>query len=172
MSDISSQQLRDTIEDIISHGNPAELTTKQIRQQVELTLNLDTNSLLERKDEINQIIANVLRDLEQQKQQNNKKLKTESSTTATNSSYNDNNNDISVGDNQPNEEFYIDLGQNKRVSVSEYNKKLLINIREYYQDKASNEMKPGKKGIALNESQFQKLVDNINKIKYQIKQQS
>lgn len=38
------------------------------------------------------------------------------------------------------------LGSRKRVSVSEFKGKLLVDIREYYEDKADGSMKPGKKG--------------------------
>lgn len=40
-------------------------------------------------------------------------------------------------------------------SVQMYAGKPLISIREYYTDKASGDMKPGKKGIALTKEQWQ-----------------
>eukprot|EP01036_Dinobryon_divergens_P044916 gene44916-59953_t len=54
-------------------------------------------------------------------------------------------------------ESTIDLGGSKKVSVSTFKGKKYINIREYYTDKASNEEKPGKKGIALTVEQWQAL---------------
>ncbi|GAA5940442.1 hypothetical protein JCM3775_005093 [Rhodotorula graminis] len=42
---------------------------------------------------------------------------------------------------------YVDLGANKRVVVSDFKGKTLVQIREYYND--NGEWKPGKKGIAL-----------------------
>jgi len=43
----------------------------------------------------------------------------------------------------------------KKVSVSEFKGQLLVNFREYYVDKATDEEKPGSKGITLNRSQWE-----------------
>lgn len=53
----------------------------------------------------------------------------------------------------------IDIGNNKRVTVDNFKGKMLVNIREYYEDKKSGEMKPGKKGIALTEDQWEALTN-------------
>lgn len=34
----------------------------------------------------------------------------------------------------------------------------MINIREFYEDKSSKEMKPGKKGITLNKQEWKALI--------------
>ena len=41
--------------------------------------------------------------------------------------------------------------------VREFKGKTYIDIREYYTDKSTMEMKPGKKGISLNVEQYSKL---------------
>ncbi|KAJ7703166.1 transcriptional Coactivator p15-domain-containing protein, partial [Mycena rosella] len=46
-------------------------------------------------------------------------------------------------------EKFIDLGKNKRATVRRFKGTTLIDIREFYLDKASGEQKPGKKGISL-----------------------
>ncbi|KAI9016149.1 transcriptional Coactivator p15-domain-containing protein [Hyaloraphidium curvatum] len=53
---------------------------------------------------------------------------------------------------------YFSLGDRKRLSVRRYKGTLLFDIREYYQDKASGNEMPGKKGISLTEAQFHALV--------------
>jgi hypothetical protein len=52
----------------------------------------------------------------------------------------------------------FDLGGKKKASVSVFKGKALVNIREYYLDKATGEEKPGSKGIALNVEQWEALV--------------
>lgn len=51
----------------------------------------------------------------------------------------------------------FDLGKNKFVTVREFKGKALIDIREYYNDKGSGELKPGKKGISLSPEQYRQL---------------
>ena len=41
--------------------------------------------------------------------------------------------------------------------MREFKGKTYIDIREYYTDKSTMEMKPGKKGISLNVEQYSKL---------------
>ncbi|SCU86215.1 LAMI_0D00936g1_1 [Lachancea mirantina] len=52
----------------------------------------------------------------------------------------------------------FDLGKNKRVTVRQFRNINLIDIREYYLDSASGEMKPGKKGISLTEDVYDELL--------------
>ncbi|KAL7412110.1 transcriptional Coactivator p15-domain-containing protein [Mrakia frigida] len=59
---------------------------------------------------------------------------------------------------------YIELGGSKRVSISEYKGKTLVDIREYYTDKSTQEEKPGKKGISLNPEQFKLFAEAIGLI--------
>jgi hypothetical protein len=54
---------------------------------------------------------------------------------------------------------FVDLGAKKRVSVSTFKGKTLIDIREYYGD--DDDLKPGKKGIALSIEQWKKLKENF-----------
>jgi hypothetical protein len=44
----------------------------------------------------------------------------------------------------------FDLEQRKKVKISKYHGNIIIDIREYYYEANQKEMKPGKKGIALN----------------------
>jgi len=46
-------------------------------------------------------------------------------------------------------EWYSDLGQNKRVTFRSWKGNDLVDIREYYLNKKSGRMAPGKKGISL-----------------------
>ncbi|CAD7941708.1 unnamed protein product [Amoebophrya sp. A120] len=54
---------------------------------------------------------------------------------------------------------FIDLGGRKRCSLSKYQGKTFIDLREYYEDKTSGEMKPGNKGISLTPDLYRKLVE-------------
>jgi len=62
----------------------------------------------------------------------------------------------------------VDLGSNKLVTVSPYQGKILIDIREYYRDRSSSQRRPGKKGIALNCQQFDELSRSIHRIQQHI----
>ena len=52
-------------------------------------------------------------------------------------------------------------GNKRKVTVNEFKGKLLINIREFYDDKATGEEKPGSKGIALTVQQWNKLKEQV-----------
>lgn len=59
----------------------------------------------------------------------------------------------------------FDLGKNRFVTVREFKGKALVDIREYYEDKGSGELKPGKKGISLSSEQYRQmksLLDDID----------
>lgn len=56
------------------------------------------------------------------------------------------------------DEFSVELDAKKSVTVRQYNGVSLVDIREFYVDKATNERKPGKKGIALTEEAWNKLI--------------
>lgn len=63
------------------------------------------------------------------------------------------------------EEFSVDLDTKKAVSVRLFNGINLVDIREFYIDKTTKVKKPGKKGIALTEETWNKLLelkDEIN----------
>jgi hypothetical protein len=53
------------------------------------------------------------------------------------------------------EAFFIDLGSNKRASVSALGGKLMVSLREHYEK--NGKMLPGKKGISLPPDQWMKL---------------
>ncbi|OAD57124.1 Activated RNA polymerase II transcriptional coactivator p15 [Eufriesea mexicana] len=64
------------------------------------------------------------------------------------------------------EDAVWDLGNNRQISVRDFKGKLYVDIREMYYDKEAN-LKPGKKGICLNMTQWQKLLsvmDDVDKI--------
>jgi len=58
-----------------------------------------------------------------------------------------------------------ELGNRKKVTISEFRGTSYVNIREYYEDKETGEEKPGRKGIVLNRRQwdeFYKVVNEVN----------
>merc|ERR1712046_392588 len=54
-------------------------------------------------------------------------------------------------------ESYMELSDSRRVTIQTYRGRRLVQIREYYKDKNSGEMRPGKSGIALTEDQWKLL---------------
>ena len=46
--------------------------------------------------------------------------------------------------------------QDRQVTLKKYHGHVIVDIREFYMDKLSREMTPGKKGIALTREQFKK----------------
>ncbi|RXK34735.1 hypothetical protein M231_08012 [Tremella mesenterica] len=67
---------------------------------------------------------------------------------------------------------FLALSDYRRVSISKFQDKTLIDIREYYKDKGSGEMKPGKKGISLTCEQWESLKGNINSIDQMLSEQA
>ncbi|KAG9091293.1 hypothetical protein FRC06_000634 [Ceratobasidium sp. 370] len=53
---------------------------------------------------------------------------------------------------------YFEISGKRRVTVRSFNGMKLVDIREMYADKATGELKPGKKGISLAEEQFMGLI--------------
>ncbi|KAL7839546.1 hypothetical protein SRHO_G00262040 [Serrasalmus rhombeus] len=62
-----------------------------------------------------------------------------------------------------NDDNMFQIGKLRYVSVRDFKGKVLIDIREYWMDQAG-EMKPGKKGIALNPEQWNQLKEQISDI--------
>ncbi|XP_058963573.1 activated RNA polymerase II transcriptional coactivator p15 [Pocillopora verrucosa] len=54
----------------------------------------------------------------------------------------------------------FELTNKRRVTVREFKGKILVDIREFYEDSAG-EMKPGKKGISLQLDQWETLKNHI-----------
>lgn len=52
---------------------------------------------------------------------------------------------------------FVDLGRNRRASLTSYRGKQMIHIRQFFMDK-QKEMVPGKKGIALSQVEWNKLL--------------
>lgn len=47
------------------------------------------------------------------------------------------------------------------MTVGTFKGKVLINVREFYEDRSTGEEKPGSKGIALNLDQWQAFVEQV-----------
>lgn len=60
----------------------------------------------------------------------------------------------------------FDIGRNRRVSLSNFKGKQMINIREYYLEKKSNTLKPGAKGITLYEEEWKNLLSLAEEFKF------
>lgn len=51
------------------------------------------------------------------------------------------------------------------MTVSVFKDKVLVNIREFYDDRITGEEKPGNKGIALTKEQFESLKSQVQNVK-------
>ena len=60
------------------------------------------------------------------------------------------------------DEVFLHLDNKKRLTVRKFKGKLLIDIREFYED--DGEMKPGKKGISLSKDCWKKICENLSDI--------
>lgn len=58
----------------------------------------------------------------------------------------------------------IELDKKKQITVRKFNNVNLVDIREFYIDKDTNEKKPGKKGISLTEDAWLKLVHSSGEV--------
>lgn len=58
----------------------------------------------------------------------------------------------------------IELDKKKQITVRKFNNVNLVDIREFYIDKDTNEKKPGKKGISLTEDAWLKLVQSLGEV--------
>ena len=57
----------------------------------------------------------------------------------------------------------IELDKKKQITVRKFNNVNLVDIREFYVDKDTNEKKPEKKGISLTEDVWLKLVQSVER---------
>ncbi|KAL2394776.1 hypothetical protein ABEF95_000710 [Exophiala dermatitidis] len=64
---------------------------------------------------------------------------------------------------------YWEISKNRRVTISDFKGKTLVNIREYYQK--DNEWLPGKKGISMSLEQYSALIGIMPQIEELLKQQ-
>jgi len=64
-----------------------------------------------------------------------------------------------------------DLGKQKTVTVRTFKGTVYVDIREFYEDKNTGEMKPGKKGISLSAIQWQKLKSIVDEVDEAVKNQ-
>ncbi|XP_065177304.1 activated RNA polymerase II transcriptional coactivator p15-like [Sycon ciliatum] len=64
------------------------------------------------------------------------------------------------------ENDFFELSGKRRLSISEFRGKLLVDIREFYE--ADGEMKPGRKGISLSLDQWEKLKTLIPQVDEQL----
>ncbi|KAI3395032.1 hypothetical protein diail_1855 [Diaporthe ilicicola] len=56
---------------------------------------------------------------------------------------------------------FWDLSGKRRIVVQKFQGNWYVSLREYYEDKSSGEMKPGKKGIMLSVDQYQTFIGAI-----------
>lgn len=61
-------------------------------------------------------------------------------------------------------EAVFTIGPKRKVTVSLFKGNILVNIREFYEDKATGEEKPGNKGIALSLDQWNQLKTQMDQI--------
>jgi hypothetical protein len=54
-------------------------------------------------------------------------------------------------------ESYWEISAARRATVRKFKKTILVDVREYYADKASGESKPGNKGISMTPEQWEAL---------------
>ncbi|XP_047360314.1 activated RNA polymerase II transcriptional coactivator p15 [Vespa velutina] len=68
-----------------------------------------------------------------------------------------------VKESKDEDETVWDLGNNRQVNVRDFKGKLFVDIREMYYDKAGD-LKPGKKGICLNMTQWRKFMSIVEEV--------
>lgn len=61
-------------------------------------------------------------------------------------------------------DFYVEIAHNRRVSVSDFTGRCLVDLREYFQDKSGGPPKPGKKGICFDVGLLDVITCHINEI--------
>ncbi|XP_048584005.1 activated RNA polymerase II transcriptional coactivator p15 [Nematostella vectensis] len=70
----------------------------------------------------------------------------------------------SSGTKQDDGSYVFPLANKRQVTVRDFRGKVYVDIREFYEDKNSGDMKPGKKGISLPVDQWGKLKELIDDI--------
>jgi len=67
-------------------------------------------------------------------------------------------------------EFVFELSKMRSVTVKDFKGRCYVNLREYYMDKDSGDMRPGRKGIALSVEQWNKLKEHMDDIDKAVKE--
>ncbi|KAJ3311372.1 hypothetical protein HDV04_004097 [Boothiomyces sp. JEL0838] len=62
-------------------------------------------------------------------------------------------------------QWMLDIAPSKKVTISTFTGKQTIDLRNYYKDKTTGEMKPTQKGITLTLEEFEFLYENYELIK-------
>jgi len=109
-----------------------------------------------KRGKLSQDYVNSDSDYESSSQNDNQQKSTPAKTAAVKSAAND-------------EESIFELSGKRRVTVRKFRSSILIDIREYYEDKASGEERPGKKGISLTKEQYEKLKELMPEIDAAVK---
>jgi len=65
-----------------------------------------------------------------------------------------------------------ELGNNRLLRVKNFKGRVLVDVREFYEDKNTGELKPGKKGISLNVENWNKLTAALGGIEQSIAEAS
>jgi Transcriptional Coactivator p15 (PC4) len=63
--------------------------------------------------------------------------------------------------------IFFDLGRDRRITLSKFKDIEMINIREFYKERSSGLMKPGKKGITLNKNEWNSLLAIADKLQFE-----
>merc|ERR1711953_1027054 len=153
MSKIKSKQFIGSSDDSDSDSDVDKKNVKPKKQQAEKRKSKDAHS----SDS----------DHEPKKQKTeSKKMKTEKPSKKEPEKEEEEPKSKKVKTTEGNAEDGFDLGKNRKLSVSEFKGRKLVNIREYYED-AGGAMKPGRKGICLTAEQWDKLLevqDEVNAV--------
>src|SRR5436305_3480745 len=65
-------------------------------------------------------------------------------------------------------EYYFDIGKNRRVTIRKYKGNCYVDIREFYEDD-NGEKRPGKKGVSLSTEQWNLIKSLTNSIDSELK---
>lgn len=60
--------------------------------------------------------------------------------------------------------FVVEIGHNRRATVSDFTGKCLIDLREYYEPKTGGPLKPTKKGISFDPSLLDVLASQVDDV--------
>lgn len=72
-------------------------------------------------------------------------------------------NSISVND-EDDGKYSFEISAKRKITVQKYRTNILVDIREFYEDKISGKERPGSKGISLSSEQYEKFKELIPEI--------